>query len=317
MSIFGTPVNPLSSRRHLVPGGSSNGSAVAVASGQADIAFGTDTAGSIRTPAACCGIVGLKTTHGLIPLDGVYPIAPKELDTVGPMARDVAGVARGMDLLQPGFATRYQQARANNPLRWTHPRRTALLKGTRRSVDEAVDAALTAAGFEVVVLDDVVAQKWVQAQKDAETIAAVSAWLYDEKFRHESGLTVRTKAVIALGEIQYNTTYPGALRGRTEWKRVVKELFKKVDLIALPTLQTLPPSVPRFGGTVAFEVRMLGLQNTAAVNLAGVPALAIPIRFAIGWIPVTSLQLVGPRNSEAALLNAGRMVENAATKPKS
>src|SRR6201999_2101116 len=97
---FGTPVNPLDP--HRIPGGSSSGSATAVGSGESDIAYGTDTGGSVRIPAACCGITGLKTTWGRISLDGVRPLAPG-LDTVGPMARDVAGVAAGMALLEPGF----------------------------------------------------------------------------------------------------------------------------------------------------------------------------------------------------------------------
>ena len=100
-SAFGTPVNPLDPLR--VPGGSSSGSAVAVASGEADVAYGSDTGGSIRIPAACCGIAGLKTTWGRIPLDGVWPLAPS-MDTVGPMARDVAGLIAGMELLEPGFS---------------------------------------------------------------------------------------------------------------------------------------------------------------------------------------------------------------------
>ena len=85
-----------------MPGGSSSGSAAAVAAGEADIAYGTDTGGSIRIPAACCGIAGLKTTWGRVPLEGVRPLAPS-LDTVGPMARDIAGLAAGMALLEPGF----------------------------------------------------------------------------------------------------------------------------------------------------------------------------------------------------------------------
>jgi amidase len=100
---FGTPVNPL--KRSLIPGGSSSGNAVAVASGMADVAFGTDTAGSTRVPAACCGIVGLKTTFGLIPIQGVYPVEP-HLDTVGPMAKDIDHTVQGMDLLQDGFAAK-------------------------------------------------------------------------------------------------------------------------------------------------------------------------------------------------------------------
>ena len=89
---YGTPVNPLDPTR--VPGGSSSGSAVAVATGEADVAYGSDTGGSVRIPAACCGTTGLKTTWGRIPLDGVWPLAPS-FDTVGPMARDVAGLVHG------------------------------------------------------------------------------------------------------------------------------------------------------------------------------------------------------------------------------
>ena len=97
---YGTPVNPLDPR--LVPGGSSSGSAVAVATGEADVAYGTDTGGSVRIPSACCGTAGLKTTWGRVPLDGVWPLSPS-FDTVGPMARDVAGLVLGMELLEPGF----------------------------------------------------------------------------------------------------------------------------------------------------------------------------------------------------------------------
>ena len=97
---YGTPVNPLDPSR--VPGGSSSGSAVAVATDEADVAYGSDTGGSIRIPAACCGIAGLKTTWGRIPLEGVWPLAPS-FDTVGPMARGVAGLVTGMQLLEPGF----------------------------------------------------------------------------------------------------------------------------------------------------------------------------------------------------------------------
>src|SRR6202034_475935 len=97
---YGTPINPLDPA--LVPGGSSSGSAVAVATGEADVAYGSDTGGSVRIPAACCGITGLKTTWGRIPLDGVWPLAPS-FDTVGPMARTVGGLVTGMQLLEPGF----------------------------------------------------------------------------------------------------------------------------------------------------------------------------------------------------------------------
>jgi Asp-tRNA(Asn)/Glu-tRNA(Gln) amidotransferase A subunit family amidase len=81
----------------------------------ADVAFGTDTAGSVRAPAACCGIVGFKTTYGLISIAGVYPVEPKHLDTVGPMGKDIASTVQGMDLLQTGFAAKYAAAEAAKP----------------------------------------------------------------------------------------------------------------------------------------------------------------------------------------------------------
>ena len=98
---FGTPVNPLDAA--LIPGGSSSGSAVAVADGEADVALGSDTGGSIRVPAACCGITGLKTTFGRVSVEGVWPLATS-LDTIGPMAATISGLVLGMQLLEPGFA---------------------------------------------------------------------------------------------------------------------------------------------------------------------------------------------------------------------
>ena len=160
-------------------------------------------------------------------------------------------------------------------------------------------------------MDDAFKKSWAQAQQDGTTVAAAGAWISNQKFGIRPGIAVRTRAVIALGKIKYETTYRGALGRQAVWQDTVRQAFKRVDFIALPTLQSLPPRLPLFGGTVAFESRMLSVQNTAAVNLAGVPALAMPVPVRAGSVPVTSLQLVGPRRSEAALLNAGRIVEQA------
>ena len=98
---YGTPVNPLDPNR--VPGGSSSGSAVAVATDEADVAYGSDTGGSIRIPAACCGVAGLKTTWGRIPLEGLATLA-RASTASAPMARTVGGLVTGMQLLEPGFS---------------------------------------------------------------------------------------------------------------------------------------------------------------------------------------------------------------------
>ena len=311
---FGTPASPLSSSRKLLPGGSSCGSAVAVASGMADVAFGTDTAGSIRVPAAWCGVVGLKTTHGLVPIEGVFPIEPEHLDTVGPMGKDIAHTVQGMDLLQNGFAALYAAAVAAKPSAQEIRIGRLTLTGTDPKIDQAVDEALAKTGFQVVPLDDGVRKEWEQAKKDGNAIAAAGAWISDKRFRFALGVSARTKSAIRAGQIAYLTSYEQAVARQAEWQNTLKEIFTKVDFIALPTLQTPPPPIPPNLKIGLMEARMLELQNTVAVNFAGNPALALPIPLHDAEVAVTSLQLIGPRLGEAQLLNAGRLVEAAVKK---
>jgi Asp-tRNA(Asn)/Glu-tRNA(Gln) amidotransferase A subunit family amidase len=307
---FGTPENPL--RHHLIPGGSSSGSAVAVASGTADVAFGTDTAGSIRVPAACCGIVGLKTTYGLIPINGVYPVEPKHLDTVGPMGKDIAHTAEGMELLQAGFAAKYAAAKVAKPSGRNIRVGRLKLKGTDHNIDVAIDEALAKAGFQVIQLDDSFREKWQDATRDGNTVAEAGAWISDQRFQIALGVTPRTQSVIRLGQITYTTTYRGALARQAAWQQTLKNAFDQLDIIALPTLQKAPPGLPLLNLRIGvLEALILQMQDTVAVNFAGNPALAMPIPVQNQRVPVTSLQLVGPRAGEAALLNAGRLVEEA------
>jgi amidase len=305
---FGTPVNPL--KRSLIPGGSSSGNAVALASGMADVAFGTDTAGSIRVPAACCGIVGLKTTFGLIPIQGVYPVEP-HLDTVGPMAKDIDHTVQGMDLLQDGFAAKYAAAKAAKPTAGSIRVGRLKLTGTDPKVDQAIDDALAKTGFQVVELDASLSDKFEQAKKDGTTVAAAGAWISDGRFEFALGVAARTKSVIQYGQINYTAGYRSALARRSAWQRTLSKVFAKVDLIALPTLQKIPPGLPLLNLRIGImEAHLLQMQNTVAANFAGNPALAIPVPMRRGKVP-TSLQLIGPRLAEADLLNAGRLVEDA------
>jgi Asp-tRNA(Asn)/Glu-tRNA(Gln) amidotransferase A subunit family amidase len=317
---YGTPRNPLSAWRKRVPGGSSCGAAVAITSGLADVAFGTDTAGSVRVPAACCGIVGLKTTQGLVPLDGVFPVDRQRLDTVGPLAIDIAHTVQGMELLQSGFASKYAAARIAKPSGKDIRVGRLYLKGTDPKIDQAVDAAIAEAGFQVVRLDDAFRAKWKQAHDDGTTLAAVGAWKSDQKYLGKLGVSARTKAIILYGGAISAAKYRQALARQGEWQQTLARVFKKVDFVALPTLQSVPPPVP----TVlkidvleaipavlkldVLEALMLTVQNTVPANFAGNPALAVPIPLAHAIVPFASLQLVGPRLSEAELLNAGRMV---------
>lgn len=306
---YGTPVNPISRRHQFFPGGSSSGSAVAVASGFADVAFGTDSTGSIRLPAACCGVVGLKTTFGLVNLKGVYPVDAVHLDTVGALAKDIARTVEGMDLLQRGFVERYHEATAVKPVGEQIRVGRLYLDGTDPKIDEAIDDALARAHFKVVRLSDSFKAAWAQAQKDTASIAAASAWINDAKYRTDTGISARTRAVLLLGKIEWPGAYRAALRRQSQWKAAIRHELQKVDFIATPTVQGIPPKLSLLSASPLFESTILIFQNTAAVNLAGNPALAIPAPLFGQQVPVTSLQLVGKPLSEAALLNAGRLVE--------
>ncbi|MET0325141.1 MAG: amidase [Ilumatobacteraceae bacterium] len=290
---FGTPTNPLDPT--LVPGGSSSGSAVAVATGEAEIAYGSDTGGSIRIPSAFCGTTGLKTTFGRIPLEGVWPLAAS-LDTIGPMARDVAGVALGMRLLEPGSAPAGVPARAIGRLR---------LPGVAvdPAIDTAVDRLLAAAEVDVVEL---VVPEWLTAYHSASAILASEAetanreLLDDPVRRAQLGAMVAARFRAAAG---VTADEVGAARAfRSVWQRLLADLFERVELLALPTVAFLPPRLDE-----AANARYTELTNP--VNLAGLPALALPAPTG-GRLPA-GLQLVGPWGREDLLLATGATVEAA------
>jgi amidase len=323
---YGTPTNPLAGNR--IPGGSSSGSAVAVADGQADVAYGSDTGGSIRVPAACCGILGLKTTFGLVPLDGVFPLSPKHLDSIGPMAKDVPNLVRGMELLDPGFSVRYKAAIANKPSAKEIRIGRLYLDGTDPRIERALDDALTAAGFSVIRLNErsksqlerttagfrpvrfnnPFKEQWEKAQLDGSAVAVGDGWLNNRKYLGKLGVALTTQATIQLGQLQYNIAYKGALKAQSDWQRTLGRVFDVVDFIALPTLKTFPPRKLLFERSAISEARMLALQNTVAVNYAGNPAIAIPIPAPGRGFPLTSLQLIGPHLNEAGLVNAARLI---------
>lgn len=306
---FGTPRNRMGNSKRLMPGGSSSGSAVAVLNGKADVAIGTDTAGSIRTPAACCGVYGLKTTFGLIPTKGIHPISPRHLDTVGPLARDIPHLVDGMDLLKPGFSGEYANAKAAEPGPKSITIGRLYIENTDPKIDQAIDDALTAANVKVVRLPQWFGEAWKEAMKNGSTIAVADAYVTDKELLKVRGVTSTTKAAILLGDLKYDSEeYRKALAMKKVWQRQLDRIFQEVDFIALPTLRHHPMRIPIFSRFVLFEAEALALQNTVSVNYAGNPALAMPVPMNDEKIPLTSLQLVGPKLSEAKLLNAARII---------
>jgi amidase len=286
---YGTPVNPVDPAR--VPGGSSSGSAVAVATGEADVAYGSDTGGSIRIPSACCGTAGLKTTWGRISSEGVWPLAPS-FDTVGPMARDVAGLVSGMELLEPGFAVAETTGVAIGRLR---PPADPL-------IDAAVDRVLHDAGWSVLEL---VAPGWDRATADAALLLVVEAWESNRALvaRDPEGIGTEVRERLLSGATFDAAAVAAAWSGQQAWAAALAELLDQVDFLVTPTLSMFPPLLE--------EGRdLLAGRCTLPVNLAGLPALSLPLRSG-GPLPA-SIQVIGPAHSEERLLAAGAWLESAA-----
>jgi len=289
-SHFGTPVNPVDARR--IPGGSSSGSAVAVANDDADVAYGSDTGGSIRIPSACCGTTGLKTTHGRISLAGVWPLAPS-MDTIGPMARDVAGLVAGMQLLEPGF---------------TQAAPVAPLVGRFRpgdvdpAIDDSISRVLEASEAEVV---DVELEGWAAAEQASGVVIVSEAWESDGHLvahRDELGRDVADR--LEAGRAITAHQRAGAHETQARWRAHLADVLSRVQCIVLPTTRTFPPLL------VEGPERTNLAALTQPVNLAGFPALALPVPGA-GPVPA-SMQIVGPEWGEELLLCAGLHFEAAA-----
>lgn len=286
---LGTPTNPLDPV--LIPGGSSSGSAVAVASGEADVALGTDTGGSVRIPAACCGVAGLRTTWGRIPLDGVWPLAPT-LDTVGPLAAGMAGVALGMALLEPGFGP------------GAVPRRVGRIRvPAEPAVDLAVDRSLGAVGWEV---EHLTVPEWAAVGGACGLLLVAEAWSTHRALAEArpDGISADVLRRLHQGRDAAPEALAEARALGAAWMTTVDAWWTDVDVVATPTLAILPPPLDRGDRLLAPEARC-----TLPASLAGLPALAVPVP-TDGPLPA-SLQLIGPAGSEEMLVAAGLAVESA------
>jgi amidase len=291
---FGTPVNPLEA--NLIPGGSSSGSAVAVANGDADVAIGSDTGGSIRVPSACCGTTGLKTTHGRIPLDGVWPLAPS-LDTLGPMAVDVAGCVLGMQLFEPGFQAAPSAARTIGRVRTSG----------NPDIEAAIDAALRAAELEVVAIE------WDELAPGVDAFAPIyfaEMWDVDHRLVTDEpdGVGPDIAATVAAADM-FRGAVNDARQALESWKQSLFALFGRVELLALPTLPIFPPRIDEIGPDSLLPIVIEITHHVALFNAAGTPCTAQPVPTG-GRLPA-SLQLVGPIGGEELLLTTAARVETA------
>ncbi|GAA3760508.1 amidase [Terriglobus aquaticus] len=330
-SYFGPVHNPWALER--VAGGSSGGSAAAVAAGLVPAALGTDTGGSIRIPAAWCGVVGLKPTYGLVSLGGIFPLI-YSLDHCGPMARTVEDAALMLNVMA-GYDKHDVASVEHAPEDYVQAMRQPV-SGLRVGVPRApffdkLDAA-TAAAVETAIG---VIKGLVQSVRDVQlpavdaldwtaVRAAEVAAVHQDLFRRHAGnYQLQTRGVVDGTFKELND--PGETAAgkavdliRAQWhlaglRKTIDDAFDGFDLVVLPTNRVGPRTIQEELGREEKPQPEEPTNdfNSLAFNLYGIPAISIPCGFTPGGLPV-GLMIAGPRFSEGRVLALAAAYERAA-----
>jgi len=314
---FGTARNPWD--RSRIPGGSSSGSAIAVATGMAVAALGTDTGGSIRVPAALCGVVGLKPTFGRVSTRGVFPLS-WNLDHAGPLTTCVKDAARmlqviaGYDPLDPASVRLPADDFVRGLSRELKGQRAALAVGAWvETADAEVQSAVREAARVFESLGCPVQEvnlDWLRDAGPANRLItqADGAVVHRDRLREHPemfGDDVRRR--LEIGAATTVADYVLARRTQLEVRRRLEELFDSHELLLLPTTPVSAPAIQGYDG-VAQAGRLTPF--TAPFNLAGLPALSVPCGFSREGLPI-GLQIVSGAWREADVLNAGHAFEQA------
>lgn len=346
-SIFGPTLNPRDKSR--VPGGSSGGSAAAVAAGFCPIALGSDTGGSIRQPAAFCGVQGMKPSYGQVSRFGIVGYV-SSLDQVGPIARSVEDLALAMDVLAKEDANdstcdayerpSFSDAAGQQTLKG---KKIAVLTGyDQASIDKQLIDAIEksveickAAGAEIVEVELPITMKhgvacyYMVALGDASSKLACYdgiryghhadgknlAEMYRKSRNEGFGEEVRRRILIGtciLTRGYYENYYVPATQVRQMIAHEYAALFEKVDALICP----ISPALPYKKGLVEEDpVRIyLGDAFSSTANLAGLPSISLNLGFTGEGLP-TNVQLIGPRFGDAELLGVASVIEKTAGRP--
>lgn len=338
-SVFGPTKNPFDNTR--VPGGSSGGSAVAVAVGDADLALGSDTGGSIRNPAAFCGVVGIKPTYGVVSRYGLVAYA-NSLEQIGPIAPTVREAAVLLDVISGVDArdstTREIDSETEYVTAASNPSVSSVTIGVIEELDKGDDEVLDEFNAAVSLLEEAGATvKRVSVESISKAIAAyyiiamaeassnlarfdgVRYGLSGEvdgdwnavfsRVRNEGfGQEVKRRILLgtfALSEGYQDKYYAKAQDARRWIKREFDEALSAVDVLATPTMPILPPKI---GERIEDPMELYLMDaNTVPVNLANLPAISVPIGTVDG-LPV-GCQFIGKAFDETTLLRVGSKLE--------
>jgi Asp-tRNA(Asn)/Glu-tRNA(Gln) amidotransferase A subunit family amidase len=285
-----------------MPGGSSGGSAAAVAARIVPMALGTDTGGSVRIPAAFCGVSGLKTTHGLISLDGVMPLS-LSLDTVGPIAVDVVDLTLSMEVLSglppplvDGDLSGTRVGLPRDVFAWADPQAVAVVSSAAGTL------AGRGAGVEEIELP------WIGRAREAWRVAVYEfGRVHAHLLGDPNGVSPAIHSLIRAGAAMTRADYDDAVSAADEVRAGLGRTFDRIDVLLTPTTPT--PAPRHDEDTVRLDGRDVSVDVAPAIftlpfNVPGAPALQLPGGFSGGGLPL-GFQVVGPRSSESLLLRIG------------
>ncbi|MFB6353374.1 MAG: Asp-tRNA(Asn)/Glu-tRNA(Gln) amidotransferase subunit GatA [Halobacteriales archaeon] len=346
-SAFGPTLNPVD--ENYVPGGSSGGSAAAVAAGQADLALGSDTGGSVRCPAAFCGVVGIKPTYGLVSRYGLVAYA-NSLEQIGPIAPSVEAAAALLDVIagpdprdattrEAGPDASYADAADGDVTGLTIGVPNELVEGVDAGVRERFEAALDAleargaerVSVELPAVEHAVAAYYVIAMAEASSnlarydgvrygvSAADETGGYDGNWNEafarsrEAGFGEEVKRRVLLGTYALSAGYHDRYYAKAQDARawLARGFDAALETADVLASPTMPTTAFELGESLDDPLRMyLADANTVPVNLANLPAISVPAGTDDDGLPV-GVQFVGPAFGERAVVRAGSAVEAA------
>ena len=288
----GTPINPQAPDR--VPGGSSSGSAAAVAAGLADIAIGTDTGGSVRVPAACCGIAGLKPTYGRVSRVGAHP-AVSSLDCVGPFAADMADLIAAMQVICPGFQVQGLP---------TSSASVGFLEVDCNPLLQAcLDTAADRAGWRRSLLH---LSEFEAAFAAGLTVINVENWA---AFGHLTGkglIGADVEQRLLAASRTNAAELAQAEKVRARFTQQVDAALEEFAVLLLPTMPSLPPTLIEARSASKAVAGMTPLVRP--FNLSGHPALTVPVELECGGLKV-GLQIVGRKGQDELVCALGAQLQ--------
>ncbi len=310
---FGTPVNPHDPNSPRAPGGSSSGSAVAVAAGLCPCAIGTDTGGSVRIPASFNGLVGYKSSEKRIDSTGVFALSPT-LDTVGPIARSVADCA-ALDAILRGKTSAHPEKRNVSAMTFFVPQ-DVVLDGLETAVAanfESSIAALDAAGATINRAQLPALEHATQLAAEIGTITAAEAYIEHKAFIESEAVSRIDRRVVARIMIGKAISADDLQMLRRQREILMQDIAKTLDgaFLLMPTTPHVAPEIELLENDddVFHRTNLKTLRNTSLGNFLNLPGLAMPNGTGVAGMP-TSLLVSTIGGDDDRLLAAGIEIEN-------